>query len=120
MSDHDHDEHEQEQEDAVHSLNDVIRNALAMGINSMNKLLFLLEVSNGDQPYPAQLEASMGLTKTALTQQKFMLMKDGLVTDFRDEITRGTRWSLTEWGVRVMKFVEEGGEKPTPEPEAAD
>lgn len=110
------DTEEEDQAEAVHTMTDVLRNALTMGIQNIKPLLVLLEIGNGDQPYPAQLEEKLGMNTAALYQHKLKLTAAGLVTDFRDPISRSTRWSLTGWGVDAMSFIEDGGEQPTPPP----
>jgi DNA-binding MarR family transcriptional regulator len=104
-----------EQEDAVHTMLDVLRNALAMGITTIKPLMILLEIYHGDEPFPSDVEQAMGMEPAALSQALTKLRVAGLVTSFRDDRTRSRRLALTPYGQAVAIFIEDGGEPPKPE-----
>ncbi len=102
----------EETEAAEFTMLDMLRNAIAMDINSVKTLLILMEIGHGEEPYPAEVEERMGMQPATFGQAISKLKLAGLVTDFKDPKSRAPRLALTEYGATVLTFIEEGGEKP--------
>ncbi len=108
-------------EESVHTIADVLRNALAQGFTTIKPLLAFIEITSRDEhPFPAEIEELLGMTPTNFGQLLNKQLKVlGVACDYRDPVTRSRRLAPTEHGLLVYAHITEGAEIPEEE-EAAE
>ena len=104
-------------DEPFHTIADVLRNALAQGFTNIKTLLAFIEIAGAeDHPFPAQIEETLGMTATNFGQLLNKNLKPlGVVTDYRDPVTRSRRLAPTEHGLLVYGHITEGEEMPEEE-----
>jgi DNA-binding MarR family transcriptional regulator len=111
---------EAEEEQAVHTIADVLRNALSQGFTTIKPLLAFIEIASREEhPFPAEMEELLGMTPTNFGQLLNKQLKAlGVAVDYRDPITRSRRLAPTEHGLLVFAHVTDG--TPMPEEEGEE
>lgn len=110
------------EEEYVHTIADVLRNALAQGFTGIKPLLAFIEIADReDHPFPAEIEQELGMTAAAFGQVMTKQLKPlGVACDYRDPVSRSRRLAPTEHGLLVYAHITEGAEMPEEEEEAAE
>lgn len=113
--------HEEAEEDqAVHTIADVLRNALSQGFTTIKPLLAFIEIASRDEhPFPAEIEQELGMSSAAFGQLLNKHLRAlGVACDYRDPITRSRRLAPTEHGFLVYAHITDG--TPMPEEEGEE
>lgn len=99
-------------DETVHSINDVLRNALAQGFTTIKPLLAFLEIAGRDEhPFPAEIEQELDMTPAAFRQLLNQQLKAlGVACDYRDPVSRSRKLAPTEHGLLVYAHITEGAE----------
>jgi hypothetical protein len=113
---------EEEGEESVHTIADILRNALAQGFTGIKPLLAFIEIASRDEhPFPAEIEEVLGMSATNFGQLLNKQLKAlGVAVDYRDTVTRSRRLAPTEHGLLVYAHITEGAAMPEEEEEAAE